>query len=48
MSKQSSGGLGCGGVILSCLIIWGFIFGVTWKGHHYDIECSCNRGVMVE
>lgn len=51
MSKRnnsSGGGLGCGGMIITGLIIWAFIFGWTWDGKHYDVTCSCERGVVVE
>jgi hypothetical protein len=49
MSKSdSSNGPGCAGVVVGALIVWGFVFGVTWNGHHYNVNCTCDRGVVVQ
>ena len=44
---NSSGG-GCLRVILLVLVLWALIFGVTWNGRHYEIGCSCDKGVHVQ
>ncbi len=40
--------LGCFPFVLSCLVLWALIFGVTVGDKHYDLSCSCNHGVNVE
>jgi hypothetical protein len=45
----SRGGcLGCVGLIVSCIIIWGLLFGFTYGGQHHGIGCSCDHGVTVQ
>lgn len=46
-SENSSGGCGCIGLILWCILIWALLFGVTVDGQHYLLDCSCDRGVQV-
>ena len=51
MSKKvevNYGCSGCIGFIATVLVLWAFIFGVTVSGRHYDLSCSCDRGVVVE
>jgi len=36
---------GCARTIVGILIIWAFLFGVSYGGHHYGVGCSCDRGV---
>lgn len=48
MSKNKSGGCGCLGLIVFCLLIWALVFGVTVGGRHYGISCSMDRGVVIE
>ncbi len=48
MSENNSSGLGCVGTIVAALIIWGFFFGVTVNGHHYSVNCTCEKGVVVQ
>jgi hypothetical protein len=50
MSKaksSSGGGCGCVSLILTCVVVWAVIFGVTIGGKHYGMSCSCKRGVDV-
>lgn len=39
---------GCFPAIVSILFFWALIFGVTYNGRHYTINCSCERGVVIE
>ena len=45
--KSSSGGPGCVVWCAAALILWAFLFGVTWNGKHHQIGCSCERGIEV-
>lgn len=47
-TKSSGGGCGCLSIVLFMLLMWALIFGITVGGKHYEISCSCNRGVVVE
>lgn len=50
-NKSTSTSVGCGGCtsfIIGGLVIWAFIFGVTYDGKHHDVSCSCNRGVVID
>jgi hypothetical protein len=40
-------GPGCAATIVAGLVVWAFLFGVTWDGRHYDVSCTCRRGVVV-
>lgn len=46
-SSSSSSPFGCIGCIVTVLVLWALIFGVTFSGKHYDLSCSCNKGVEV-
>lgn len=45
MSEKSRGGLGCIGTVLTVIVLWALLFGVTIGGRHYGISCSATRGV---
>jgi hypothetical protein len=49
-SSNSSVSVGCGCLpfVLSCLVLWFLIFGLTWNHKHYDLSCSCAQGVELE
>lgn len=38
---------GCLPIVVSILILWGLCCGVTLGGKHYDMSCSCDKGVDV-
>ncbi len=46
-TQTSSGGCGCLSTILTILALWALLFGVTVSGKHYEMGCSCSRGVEV-
>jgi hypothetical protein len=48
MSSHSVQVNGCLPIILTCIIAWALIFGVTYEGKHYGLNCSCAHGVEVE
>ena len=50
MSDDSSSGspLGCVGFIVTVVVLWAFLFGVTYGGKHHGLSCSCSKGVVVE
>jgi hypothetical protein len=51
MSDSDSGGGGggsCLGCILTIFVLWALLFGVSWGGSHYNVGCSCDRGVAIE
>jgi len=51
MSEDSSGGGGCGGClifIIAFVCVWAICCGVTYKGKHYELECSCDKGVEIQ
>lgn len=39
---------GCFTLILFITFLWALLFGVTWKGQHHGMSCSCERGVGFE
>lgn len=48
MSSDNSGcGCGCIGLVLWIVLIWALLFGVTYDGRHYLLDCSCDHGVQV-
>jgi hypothetical protein len=53
MSKKkesSSGGqspFGCLGCVVTILVLWALVFGVTWGGVKYAVKCSATNGVEV-
>lgn len=44
VSVNCGGGLG---TVFVLIVLWGLVFGVTYKGVTYGIGCSCDRGVEV-
>lgn len=46
--SKDDGCWGCGKTIVGVLIIWAFLFGVTYGGKHHGVSCSCDRGVEVK
>ncbi len=52
MSETSTGNggseWGCLPLILTILVLWALLFGVSFDGRHYGIGCSCDRGVTVD
>lgn len=46
--KVHIGCLGCLTPILFLTALWALIFGLTWGGTHYDLQCSSNRGVEIK
>lgn len=40
-------GCGCFSTIISILIIWALIFGITIDGKYYGVSCSCSKGVDI-
>ena len=51
MSDSESHGCGCGSIILliiAVIMIWGLLFGFTYNGHTYNINCSCDQGVELD
>lgn len=49
MSKQSGDGdTGCLGCVLSVLLVWALVFGVTVGGRHYGVFCSPDKGVEIK
>ncbi len=47
-SSSDSSPFGCVALILTCLVVWALVFGVTVGGRKYEVGCSCDRGVVVE
>jgi len=39
---------GCLPIVLTVLLLWALLFGVTYGGKHHGVGCSCERGVTVE
>lgn len=39
--------VGCLNIVLFILVMWVLIFGISIQGKHYQIGCSCNKGVTV-
>lgn len=39
---------GCIGLVVTILIVWALIFGVTIDGKHHGITCTSDKGVVVE
>ncbi len=46
-TATSGGGCGCITIILTLIVIWATIFGVTIGGVHHELSCSCKKGVEV-
>lgn len=46
-SSSSGGGCGCISLIITILVVWALLFGVTYKGKSYGLSCSCDKGVEV-
>jgi hypothetical protein len=40
--------LGCIPLVITICVLWFLLFGLTWDGTHYDLNCSCSRGVELE
>lgn len=47
-SEASLNFFGCLPLVISCLVLWALLFGVTIDGKHYGVSCSCENGVTVE
>ena len=43
--SSESSPFGCIGCVLTILMLWALLFGVTWGGLHYQIRCTNERGV---
>lgn len=39
--------VGCFSIVITAIICWALIFGVTYEGHYYGLSCSCEKGVEV-
>lgn len=46
--ESSGGGCGCLGVIITVIVIWALLFGVTVGGEHYILNCSGDQGVSID
>ena len=46
-SSSSSGGGSCLGCVIFIIVMWAVIFGVTWQGIHYSMDCSSSDGVQI-
>jgi hypothetical protein len=44
---DSGGCLGCLSIIVFVFALWALLFGVTYKGKHYGLQCSPDKGVEV-
>lgn len=40
--------LGCLPLLISILALWALCCGVTVGGKHYEVNCSCAKGVDVD
>lgn len=38
---------GCVGCVVTVIVLWALLFGVTYGGKHYGLSCSCANGVEV-
>jgi hypothetical protein len=47
-SSSGGGGCGCASFIIGIIVVWAFLFGVTYGGKHYGVQLSCDHGVVVE
>ncbi len=46
---QASGSpVGCLSLIITVILVWALIFGVTLDGKHYGLDCSCAHGVTIQ
>lgn len=43
-----NGCAGCLVFVLALVVLWAFLFGVTYGGKHYGLALSCERGVVIE
>lgn len=46
-SSSDDSPLGCIGCVLTVIVLWALLFGVTYGGKHYGLSCSCAKGVEV-
>lgn len=44
---ESDSPFGCIGCVLTVIVLWALLFGVTYGGKHYGLSCSCANGVEV-
>lgn len=44
-TNEAQAPFGCLRVIITIIVVWAVLFGVTWNGKHYGLSCSCERGV---
>lgn len=47
-TATSGSSWGCLPLILTVIVLYAVCCGVTYKGRHYDLTCSCDRGVAVD
>ncbi len=45
--NDSGSGWGCLTTVAAVLVVWAFLFGVTWNGKHYGLSLSCSEGVVI-
>lgn len=48
MTQRAQVNVGCLPIVISFIILWGLLFGVTWNGKHHGISCTSDRGVVIE
>ncbi len=46
-SCSSDSPFGCVGCVVTVIVLWALLFGVTYGGKHYGLSCSCANGVEV-
>ncbi len=44
---SSDGYASCGGCLVVFLVVWVFLFGVSFGGAHYDVGCSASQGIEI-
>ncbi len=48
-TRVNFGCFGCVGFILTCMVLWALIFGITYGGKHHGVTCgNGSQGVVVE
>lgn len=46
-SADGAGGGGCITFVMAVVVLWAFLFGVTYGGKHYSLSLSCSEGVLI-